>query len=356
MPLTVTVDVSAADREVLESWLRSSSISAGLARRARIVLLAADGVAVKDIVTLVGASKPTVIGWKKRYCADGIAGLADLPKAGRPPVIDEVAVVLATLEPPPERLGVTHWSSRLLGAELGISHVWIGKIWRRWGLQPWKAETFKFSTDPELEAKVRDVVGLYLNPPDKAVVLCVDEKSQVQALDRTAPILPIMPGVPEKQTHDYIRHGTTTLFAALEVATGRVEQACLPRHRHQEFLRFLKQVAKAYPRRKLHLVVDNYATHKHPSVKAWLARNPRITLHFTPTSGSWLNMVEIFFSIITRQAIRRGSFGSVKDLIGAIGQFIDGWNQRCQPFIWTKPADDLLDHCRPGQRTSFTRH
>ena len=356
MPLTVTVDVPAADREVLESWLRSSSISAGLARRARIVLLAADGVAVKDIVTLVGASKPTVIGWKKRYAVDGISGLQDLPKAGRPPVIDEVAVVLATLEPPPERLGVTHWSSRLLGAELGISHVWIGKIWRRWGLQPWKAETFKFSTDPELEAKVRDVVGLYLNPPDKAVVLCVDEKSQVQALDRTAPILPIMPGIPEKRTHDYVRHGTTTLFAALEVATGRVEQACLPRHRHQEFLRFLRQVAKAYPRRKLHLVVDNYATHKHPAVRAWLARNPRITLHFTPTSGSWLNMVEVFFSIITRQAIRRGSFGSVKDLVGAIGRFIDGWNERCQPFVWTKPADDLLDHCRPGQRTSFTRH
>jgi transposase len=354
--VTVTVDVPAADREVLESWLRSSSISAGLARRARIVLLAADGVAVKDIVTLVGASKPTVIGWKKRYAVDGIAGLQDLPKAGRPPVIDEVAVVLATLEPPPERLGVTHWSSRLLGAELGISHVWIGKIWRRWGLQPWKSETFKFSTDPELEAKVRDVVGLYLNPPEKAVVLCVDEKSQVQALDRTAPILPIMPGIPEKQTHDYVRHGTTTLFAALEVATGRVEQACLARHRHQEFLRFLKQVAKAYPRRKLHLVVDNYATHKHPAVRAWLARNPRITLHFTPTSGSWLNMVEVFFSIITRQAIRRGSFGSVKDLIGAIGRFVDGWNERCQPFVWTKPADDLLDHCRPGQRTSFTRH
>ncbi len=265
-------------------------------------------------------------------------------------------MVSATLEPPPERLGVTHWSSRLLGAELGISHVWIGKIWRRWGLQPWRAETFKFSTDPELEAKVRDVVGLYLNPPDKAVVLCVDEKSQVQALDRTAPILPMRPGLPEKATHDYVRHGTTTLFAALEVATGRVEQTCLPRHRHQEFLTFLKQVAKAYPRRKLHLVVDNYATHKHPAVRTWLARHPRITLHFTPTSGSWLNLVEVFFSIITRQAIRRGSYSSVKDLIAAIERFIDGWNDRCHPFAWTKAADDLLDHCRPGQRTSFTRH
>ncbi len=356
MPLTVAVNLSPRDREVLQSWLRAPSLRAGLAQRARIVLLAADGVAVKDIVARVGVSKPTVIGWKKRYIAEGLAGLEDRPKPGRRRVVDEAAVVSATLEPPPERLGVTHWSTRLLGAELGISHVWVGKIWRRWGLQPWRAETFKFSTDPQLEAKVRDVVGLYLNPPDKAIVLCVDEKSQVQALDRTAPTLPMRLGLPEKQTHDYIRHGTTTLFAALEIATGRVEQACLPRHRHQEFLRFLKQVAKAYPRRKLHLVVDNYATHNHPAVRAWLARNPRITLHFTPTSGSWLNMVEIFFSIITRQAIRRGSFGSVKELITAIGTFIDGWNERCHPFVWTKPADELLDHCRPGQRTSFPRH
>jgi transposase len=356
MALTVSVDLPVRDREVLESWLRAPSMSAGLVRRARIVLLAADGVAVKDIVERVGVSKPTVIGWKKRYAAEGIGGLEDRPKPGRRPVVEETAVVLATLEPPAERLGVTHWSSRLLAAQLGISHVWVSKIWRKWGLQPWRSESFKFSTDPELEAKVRDVVGLYLNPPERAVVLCVDEKSQVQALDRTAPILPVMPGVAEKQTHDYVRNGTTTLFAALEVATGRVEQACLARHRHQEFLRFLKQVAKAYPRVKLHLVVDNYATHKHPAVTAWLARNPRITLHFTPTSGSWLNMVEIFFSVITRQAIRRGSFNSVKELIAAIGRFIDAWNDRCKPFVWTKTADDLLNHCRPGQRTSFTRH
>ena len=355
MPLTVAVNLSPRDREVLQSWLRAPSLRAGLAQRARIVLLAADGVAVKDIVARVGVSKPTVIGWKKRYIAEGLAGLEDRPKPGRRRVVEEAAVVSATLEPPPERLGVTHWSTRLLGAELGISHVWVGKIWRRWGLQPWRAETFKFSTDPQLEAKVRDVVGLYLNPPDKAIVLCVDEKSQVQALDRTAPTLPMRLGLPEKQTHDYIRHGTTTLFAALEIATGRVEQACLPRHRHQEFLRFLKQVAKAYPRRKLHLVVDNYATHNHPAVRAWLARNPRITLHFTPTSGSWLNMVEIFFSIITRQAIRRGSFGSVKDLIAAIGAFIDGWNERCEPFIWTKDADTILTKAK-RKTTSDTRH
>jgi transposase len=209
MALTVAVDVPAADRRVLESWTRSSSVRAGLAQRARIVLLAADDVPVKGIVERVGVSKPTVIGWKKRYAAEGLAGLDDRPKPGRPRTVDDVEVVLATLEPPPARLGVTHWSSRLLAAELGLSHVWVSKIWKRWGLQPWRRETFKFSTDPELEAKIRDVVGLYLDPPQKAVVLCVDEKSQVQALDRTAPILPIRPGLPEKATHDYRRHGTT---------------------------------------------------------------------------------------------------------------------------------------------------
>ena len=272
-------------------------------------------------------------------------------------MVDEVAVVSATLEPPPERLGVTHWSTRLLGAELGISHVWVGKIWRRWGLQPWRSETFKFSTDPQLEAKVRDVVGLYLNPPDKAIVLCVDEKSQVQALDRTAPIAADAARVCRRN-----RPTTTSATAPPPCSPpwrSRPAASSRPAYRGtatRSSWRFLKQVAKAYPRRKLHLVVDNYATHNHPAVRAWLARNPRITLHFTPTSGSWLNMVEIFFSIITRQAIRRGSFGSVKELIAAIGAFIDGWNERCHPFVWTKPADDLLDHCRPGQRTSFPRH
>jgi len=356
MSLTVVVEMPAEDRAELTRWVRSPSLRAGLAQRARIVLLADEGVGTNEIVSRVGVSKPTVIGWKKRYAAAGIAGLEDRAKSGRPRQIDEVAVVLATLEPPPERLGVTHWSSRLLGEHLGISNVWVAKIWRKWGLQPWRRETFKFSTDPQLEAKVRDVVGLYLNPPDKAVVLSVDEKSQIQALDRTAPILPMRPGLPEKATHDYVRHGTTTLFAALEIATGKVTDACYPRHRHEEFLRFLKQVAKAYPRVKLHLVVDNYATHNHPVVRAWLTRNPRITMHFTPTSGSWLNMVEIFFGIITRQAIRRGTFTSVKDLVAAIETYIDGWNERCAPFIWTKTADQILAKATRGQQSSFTRH
>jgi len=283
----------AKDRAELSRWLRTSSLRAGLAQRARIVLLADEGVGTNEIVHRVGVSKPTVIAWKKRYAAEGIAGLEDRPKPGRPTKVDEVAVVLATLESPPERLGVTHWSSRLLADQLGISNVWVARIWRKWGLQPWRRESFKFSTDPELEAKVRDVVGLYLDPPEKAVVLSIDEKSQIQALDRTAPILPLRPGLPEKASHDYVRHGTTTLFAALEVATGKVTDACYPRHRSDEFVRFLKQVARAYPRVPLHLVVDNYATHKHPTVQAWLARNPRVTMHFTPTSGSWLNMVSV---------------------------------------------------------------
>jgi transposase len=356
MSLTVLVEVPPRDREVLASWMRSPSIRSGLAQRARIVLLAADGVGTNEISRRVGVSKPTVISWKRRYAAEGVGGLEDRPKPGRPRTVDEAEVVAATLEPPPDRLGVTHWSTRLLAAELRISNFAVGQVWKKWGLQPWRIQTFKFSTDPELEAKVRDIVGLYLDPPAKAIVLCVDEKSQIQALDRTAPMLPLRPGLPASRTHDYVRHGTTTLFAALEVATGKVVDACYDRHRHQEFLRFLRQVAKAYPRRKLHVVVDNYATHKHPKVQAWLTRNPRITLHFTPTSGSWLNLVEVFFSIITRQAIRRGTFSSVRELVDAISRFIDGWNDRCHPFTWTKTADDILPHATGGQRTSITRH
>ena len=346
------------DRSRLEALTRSSSTRAGLAARARIVLLAADGLPNAQIARRIGVSRPTVVDWRARYDAGGMRALHDMARSGRPAQIDEIDVVVATLADdgrPPAHLGVTHWSARLLGAHLGISFASVARIWRKWNLQPWRSETFKFSTDPQLEAKIRDVVGLYMDPPEKAVVVCIDEKSQIQALDRTAPILPIMPGVPEKQTHDYIRNGTTTLFAALEIATGKVEQLCQPRHRHQEFLRFLRQVAKAYPRVKLHVVCDNYATHKHPAVKTWLARNPRITLHFTPTSGSWLNMVEIFFGIITRQAIRRGTFNSVPDLIDAITQFIDGWNDRCQPFVWTKDADTIIAkaHRKP---ISDTRH
>jgi transposase len=352
---TGLVQLRDEDRATLLSWTRSSSVRAGLAQRARIVLAAADGEGTNAICRRLGVTRPTVSHWKKRYASEGLAGLDDAPRSGRPKTIDDAAIIAATLEPPPQSLGVTHWSTRLLADHLKIAHATIGRAWQRYGVQPWRRETFKFSTDPELEAKVRDVVGLYLNPPEKAVVLCVDEKSQIQALDRTAPILPLRPGLPEKATHDYKRNGTTTLFAALEVATGKVTDACYDRHGKAEFLDFLKKVARAYPRRELHVVVDNYHTHKHDDINVWLAKHPRITLHFTPTSGSWLNLVEVFFGIITRQAIRRGSFTNVKDLIAAISRFIDSWNDRCHPFTWTKTADEILPHAR-RQGTSEARH
>jgi transposase len=277
---------------------------------------------------------------------EGLTGrLADRPRRGRPQTVrrDRRAEILAaTLTPPPERLGLTHWSSRLLATELGVSHSTVARVWAEHDIRPWQVETFKFSTDPQLEAKVGDVVGLYLDPPAHAIVLCVDEKSQIQALERSQPVQPVAPGRVERRTHDYVRHGTTTLFAALEVATGRITDACQPRHRHREFLAFLKLVAKAYPRRQLHVVVDNYGTHKHAKVQAWLAKHPRIHLHFTPTYGSWLNLVEVFFSIIERQALRRGDFASVQELVAAIGRFVDAWNERCQPFRWVKDADQIL--------------
>jgi transposase len=305
-----------------------------LAARARIVLLAADGTPNVEIARLVGVSRPTVNAWRARYVERGLAGLADEKRSGRKRSIDQRRVVAETLTPPPASLGVTHWSSRLLAK---------------------RAETFKFSTDPELEAKVADIIGLYLAPPENAIVLCCDEKSQIQALNRTQKTLPMQPGHAEQRTHDYVRHGTTTLFAALEIATGRVTGVCKNRHRHQEFLAFLKHVARAYPDRQLHLVMDNYAAHKHPNVGAWLAANPRIQVHFTPTSGSWLNLVEVWFSIIERQAIHRGSFPSVRDLMIKIRAFINGWNDRCHPFIWTKPADQVLEKIK-RKRNSLTRH
>jgi transposase len=343
------------DRERLTGWMRSSSLRAGLAQRARIVLLAADGVSNTEIADRVGVSRPTVIDWRARYERGGIAGLDDEPRSGRPRSVDHDAIITATLTPPPNKLGVTHWSSRLLAAHLKIGNATVARAWRDYGVQPWRSQTFKFSTDPQLVAKVTDVVGLYLAPPENAVVLCVDEKSQIQALDRTAPMLPMQPGLPERRTHDYLRHGTTTLFAALEIATGTVTAACRPRHRHQEFLRFLKQAAKAYPDVELHMVMDNYAAHKRVEVRRWLEANRRVHVHFTPTSASWMNLVEVWFGIIERQAIHRGTFGSVRELNTKIRAFIDGWNDRCHPFVWTKPADQILAKAN-RQNTSETAH
>jgi transposase len=347
--------VSDADREELARLTRSSAVGAGLVQRARIVLLASQGMSNTAIAAAVGASRPTVIGWRERYAARGLDGLLDRPRSGRPREVDHRKVVAATLRPPPKRLGVTHWSSRLLARQLGISNGTVARAWREYGVAPWRVETFRFSTDPELVAKVTDVVGLYLAPPENAVVLCVDERSQIQALDRTAPLLPLAPGLAERRTHDHVRHGTTTLFAALQIATGKATGACKPRHRHQEFLAFLKQVARAYPGGQLHLVMDNHAAHKRVEVRNWLAANPRIHVHLTPTSGSWLNLVEVWFGIIERQAIHRGTFGSVSELNKAIRAFIDGWNDRCHPFVWTKTSEDILKKAK-SQTTSNTDH
>jgi hypothetical protein len=349
------LSVSDEDRATLEYWTRCSTIRAGHAERARVVLAIADGAGTSQAARLVGVSRPTVIKWRDRFLAHGLAGLDDHARSGRPKRIDDAQIIAATLEAPPASLAVTHWSTRLLGRQLGISDSTVARAWRAYRVQPWRSGTFKFSTDPELEGKVRDIVGLYLDPPANAIVLCLDEKSQIQALNRTQPILPLRPGLPEKATHDYKRNGTTTLFAALEVATGQVLDRCYERHGKAEFLDFLKQVAKSYPRRKLHVVLDNYHTHKHDDINQWLAKNPRITLHFTPTSGSWLNLVEVFFGIITRQAIRRGSFDNVKELVTAIRAFIDAYNARCHPFIWTKTADQILPRAT-RQPTSDAGH
>ena len=341
----------------MERLTRSNTVSAAAAQRARIVLLAADGVANYVIAERVGVTRPTVNLWRSRYAERGLAGLADIKRPGRPRTVDRAKIITATLTPPPKSLGVTHWSSRLLAPRVGVDHATVAGVWNDYGVKPWRAETFKFSTDPELVAKVTDVVGLYLAPPKNAVVLCIDEKSQMQALDRTQKTLPMQPGHAEQRTHDYVRHGTTTLFAALQIATGQVTAACKNRHRHTEFLAFLKHVARAYPDQELHLVMDNYTTHKHAKVKAWLKANPRIHVHFTPTSGSWLNLVEVWFSIIEKQAIHRGTFASVRDLMIKIRAFIDGWNQRKHPFIWTKPADQILDKIdRTRKRVSSTRY
>ena len=356
MPIRVApLVISEADKATLEGWVRASTLRSGLARRARIVLLASERRSNTEIAELVAVSRPTVLLWRGRVETGGLTALVDLDRPGRPRSVSHNEIVVATLTKPPVKLGVTHWSSRLLATELGVSFATVAKVWRDWDLQPWRVETFKFSTDPELEAKVKDVVGLYMNPPENAIVVCIDEKTQTQALDRTAPILPLRPGIPDKQTHDYKRNGTTSLFAALEVATGKVTDACYDRHTNVEFLHFLKLIAKAHPRRKLHVVCDNHATHKHANIVAWLQKNPRVTLHFTPTSRSWMNMVEIFFEIITRQAIRRGTFFSVPDLKAASRAFIDGWNDRCEPFIWTKDAETILAKAK-RKSTSNTRH
>jgi transposase len=311
--------------------------------RTRIVLAATDGTANERIAAQLRVDRNTVLLWRGRFERDRLAGLEDAPRPGREPTYDRAArdrVIAFTLEPPP--FGTTHWSSRAMAARTGISVTTVQRIWAEAGLKPHRTETFKFSTDPELVAKVRDVVGLYLAPPERAIVLSVDEKTQIGALDRTAPMLPMKPGQVERHTHDCKRNGTTHLFAALEVATGKVTTQTRARHTAADFLAFLRQVERAYPEGELAVVLDNVSSHKTPAIREWLEAHPRVSFHFTPTSASWMNQIETWFGILSRQAIRRGSFRSVKELISMINAFTASWNQGSTPFAWVKTADQIL--------------
>ena len=340
------LELSEDDVRELQIIANSRSLPHSLVQRAQIVLACGAGETNTSIAKRMGVTGMTVGKWRQRYREFGIEGLHDELRPGRPRTYedDKVAEVInRALQTKPSD-GSTHWSARSLAAQTGISKSTVHRWLTTFSLQPHRQKTFKISTDPFFVEKVRDIVGLYLNPPDKAAVLCVDEKTQVQALDRTQPLLPMGLGYVEGVTHDYIRHGTTTLFAALDVATGQVITQCKPRHRHQEYLSFLRQIEKSVPADlDLHLIVDNYATHKHPKVRAWLAQRPRFHVHYTPTYTSWLNQVERWFGIITQRAIRRGSFSSVKELIARIKQFVAAYNKNSAPFIWTATADSILE-------------
>ena len=351
--------LSDQEHEQLTSIVRARSLPHGLVTRAQIVLMAAEGVTSNEIATKVGLSAQSVCKWRQRYLQQGISGLHDELRPGRPRSVsdEQVATLIRkTLNTKPKK--GTHWTIRSMAKETELSRPTVHRVWKAFGLQPHRQRHFKLSTDPFFVEKLRDIVGLYLNPPDKAMVLCVDEKSQVQALDRTQPLLPMGLGYVEGVTHDYVRHGTTTLFAALDIATGKVLTRCKRRHRHQEYLQFLKHIDQNVPEDlDIHLVVDNYATHKHDKVKRWLAAHPRYHIHYTPTYASWLNQVEIWFNIITQKAIRRGTFRSVKDLVSKIDQFVNHYNKETQPFVWTATADSILEKIkRLCQCISETRH
>jgi putative transposase len=324
---------------------RSRQVPQGFAQRAKTILLAAEGLSNTIIAQQLGLSKHTIGKWRWRFLRQGLIGLYGEPRPGGPRSIsdEKVATLLRkTMKTKPQN--GTHWTVRALATETKLSKSTVHRIWRAFGLQPHRQKHFKLSTNPFFVEKVRDIVGLYLNPPDKALVLCVDEKNQVQALDRTQPVLPMGLGYVEGVAHDYVRHGATTLFAALDIATGQVLTQCKSRHRHQEFLSFLNHIEANVPQKlEVHLVVDNYATHKHEKVRRWLAARPRYHVHYTPTYSSWLNQVEIWFNIITQRAIRRGTFRSVKDLIAKIENFVTHYNAKSKPFMWTATADSILD-------------
>ncbi len=340
-----SVSLTAEERAQLESYVRSRSIPSGLSRRFRIILLADKGLANKEMSKNVGLSRASVGKWRKRYSEKGLEGLHDELRAGRPrSVSDEKVAELIhnTLKSRPE--GETHWSTRSMAEKSGVSHMTVFRVWRTFGLKPHRSDTFKLSTDPFFVEKVRDIVGLYLNPPDNALVLCVDEKSQCQALERSQPMLPLGFGYAEGYTHDYLRHGTLTLFAALDVATGGVFAQSKKRHRHQELLQFLRHIdANVPPELDVHIIMDNYSTHKHDKVRSWFARRDRYHVHLTPTYASWLNQVETWFGIITRKTIRRGSFRSTKELKEKIDLFVRSHNQHSKPFAWTATAESIFE-------------
>jgi len=345
MPVRAKVVLSVEEREVLERWARRPTSAQALALRCRIVLAAADGEQSQEIASRLGCTRSTVGKWRGRFAQRGLDGLHDEPRPGKPRSIgddDVERVIVKTLEEQP--LNATHWSTRSMAAATGMSQTAVSRIWRAFGLKPHRAEHFKLSPDPQFVDKVRDIVGLYLNPPEAAVVMCVDEKSQIQALDRSAPVLPLMPGVPERHTHDYVRNGTTNLYAALDVASGQVIAEMTPRHRAEEFRRFLNLIENSVPGHlEVHVVLDNSSTHKTPSIQRWLVRHPRFTLHFTPTYSSWLNLVERWFAELTAKWIKRSAHRSVRDLVASIRTWIANWNDEPKPYVWHKSADEILD-------------
>jgi transposase len=351
--------LSAEERAQLQAWARRPKSAQALAQRSRIVLAAADGFNNGEIAERLGISRGMAAKWRSRFVRDRLDGLVDEPRPGRPRTIDDARVeevIVRTLETTPK--DATHWSTRSLAAELGLSQSAVSRIWRAFGLQPHRTETWKLSRDPQFVAKVRDVVGLYLDPPERAVVLCVDCKSQIQALERTAPILPLLPGTPERASHDYKRFGTSSLYAALDLSSGKVIGSLHARHRAIEFKKFLQRLDREVPAElQVHLILDNASTHKTPQIKRWLAGHPRFVLHFTPTSSSWLNLVERWFAELTTKKLRRASHRSVRELNTDIRAWIETWNDNPRPFVWAKTADEILDSiARYCKRITDSQH